>query len=174
MVSIGRRDVVESALELNIGGLPPFSARGCSQKLWVLHMGSFQRTIEGILIYLGQGVKKYRTKIEGSDGEVLATAGLVPGCEVTLGCIQHLWQHVAQSFVTLERIPVKGSVVGIDHHRKVYNPEKVQEKNVTFSSSFEEGFVRYRPLLRMKVLHYELCTVEWDATCRWTLELEEI
>ena len=169
---------METELILNIGGLPPLSARGCKQELMPIQQGSFMRTINGELVLVGGGDLKYRSTIECEDKTTMATNGLYPGSELMVGCIQRLWEKVsndaANEAVTLERYPVTGSVVVMDEDQKQVLVEKVDGKTVHLKDRAKTYYISYRPWLNMRAITYSLNTNEWDLKSGWTLELEEI
>lgn len=164
---------METELEISRGGFPPLSARGCKQELIPLTLGSFHRTIQQKLVFVGEETKKYKTIISCKDQSALATDGLYPGAVVTVACIQNLWQKINGTSCVLDKQPVPGSVEGIVLSKDSIAPESITDRTVTFKESIE-GFVRYRPLLTMRVVNYTLMTDEWQIAVGWTLEMEEI
>ena len=152
---------METQLTLSMGGFPPLSARGCTQTL-TSPPAHFVRTIEGQLICLGPKIKKYVSVIEGSDVNVLSTDNLmIPGTELEVGCIQHLWQRVKGGPFTLSRTPIADSLCFMGQVLDAYEAP-------------EEGFVSYRPLLKMALKSYTLSTDEWGLKTKWRMELEEV
>src|SRR5438046_2382455 len=110
---------MESELILSIGGLPPLSARGCTQELTPIQQNLFRRTINGSLIYLGQKTQqRYRSLITCHDQSVLATEGLWPGQRLRMGCIQRLWQKAMGAEVLLEREAIEASIIAVDARQK--------------------------------------------------------
>lgn len=171
---------MESILKLSVGGLPPLSARGCTQTLTPLPLGHQKRTINGELVHWGDQGVKYKSHIQCQDQTVLATDGLYPGVDVMVECIQPLWQRVdsfdedeiSQS-IRLDRTPVKGSVIAMTSERE-YLDVSCDEDFVRFPKMAESIFVCYRPQLRMQIRHYELFTNEWGLNSGWKLDLEEV
>jgi hypothetical protein len=163
---------MESELVLSRGGLPPLSARGCTQELSPISLGNFQRTVNGDLIFLGVKGMKYRSLISCEDQTVFASDDLYPGMELEVSCIQLLWQESTQSRVMLERDPVPGSVMALDKDRQPIPILEQNNREITLAA--EPCFICYRPLLKMRVISFGLVTNEWQKSNRWKLELEEI
>ena len=169
---------METELILNLGGLPPLSARGCKQELAPIQQGTFYRTINGELVLVGGGDLKYRSVIECQDKTTMATNGLYPGSEVMVGCIQRLWEKISSDdeneSVTLDRYPVRGSVIVMDEDQKQIAVSKIDGKTIHLKDRSKTYYISYRPWLNMRALTYSLNTDEWDLKGGWTLELEEI
>lgn len=168
---------METELSISIGGLPPFSARGCEQELTPIIQGEFHRTINGDLIYLGEDTHtKYKSLITCNDKTVIATDGLHRGNEIQLGCIQRLWQKVApdQKEIILDKIPVPGSVYAIDNNSATIEIVNEDGRKVMLTEPNNGGFVCYRPLLSMRIIQYKLRTNEWGVKVGWQIECEEI
>lgn len=166
---------METVLQLSVGGFPPFSARGCSQKLWLADLGKRLRTLNGDLVYVGPQLKKYRSRIEGQDETVLATEGLCPGAQVQVGCLQRLGQRVEAGSceAVLERSCLRESVIMSGDVGFCF--DSTDPLKIVFSKPLEaELFISYRPLLSMMVGKYELQTQEWEGVCSWVLEVEEV
>lgn len=168
---------MESILKLSVGGLPPLSARGCTQTLTPLPLGHQQRTINGELVHWGDTGVKYQSHIQCQDQTVLATDGLFPGTDITVECIQPLWQRFegapSDNSIRLDREPVQGSVVAMTAEREPLDI-KLEDDMIKLPHMAEPIFVCYRPKLRMRVCHYELFTNEWGLSSGWKLDLEEI
>lgn len=169
---------MESILKLSVGGFPPLSARGCTQTLTPIPLGHQQRTLNGELVHWGEQGVKYQSHIQCQDQTVLATDGLFPGVDVTVECIQPLWQRFESvgdesNTIQLDREPVEGSVIGMTAEREPLS--LILEKNfIILPCMIEPIFVCYRPRLHMKVCHYELFTNEWGLSSGWKLDLEEV
>jgi hypothetical protein len=165
---------MESTLILSIGGLPPLSARGCTQELMPIPQNLFRRTINGSLLYLGQKPQqRYRSLITCQDQSVLATEGLWPGQALKMGCIQRLWQKAVSADVLLERDAIEGSLVAIDAQQ---NPVRILEqtgRKIKLEPHATTVFLSYRPWLDVQVIHFTLCTQEWGLKAGWRLEVEE-
>lgn len=157
---------METVLTLSVGGLPPFSARGCIQSLTPVSTGTFRRTIQQKLVYLGSPEKKYRTLIKCTDKTAIATAGLFPGAIVEVGCIQTVSQKIDENEVVLERSPIPGSLYVDGGEIVLCDGARVVVTGGTY--------VTYRPILTMRILRYALSTEEWEGKSSWELEAEEL
>lgn len=156
---------METELTLSLGGFPPLSARGCTQTL-SLQEAKFARTLCGRLICTGPRVQKYKTLIEGSDQRVLATDSFItPGIEIELGCIQRVWQKVLKGSFKLSRDFVPHSL---------YFESVGHKESLPSCYAPEDGFVSYRPRLKMALSSCRLFTDEWTMKTKWSIELEEI
>lgn len=168
---------METQLRLSVGGFPPFSARGCVQELFLISDGRFSRTVNGELLYLGGsyegGGHKYKTVITCQDKAPLASEGLVRGLEVDVECLQRLTQKVSGKSVVLERDPVGGSLEIIKKDLSCVGIYVQKDRNIVFVENIE-GFVTYRPRLKMRVVSFSLSSQEWDMKSQWRLEMEEI
>ena len=168
---------METELTISMGGFPQFSARGCEQELIPIDQGEFHRTVNGDLIYLAENLHtKYKTIIQCVDKSSIATDGLYRGAEVTIGCIQRLWQKIdqEQKLVQLDKNPVVDSVFAQTSDNQTINVLNVNGREVQIEPIYSEGFVCYRPLLKMKVVSYSLTTNEWGVKVGWKIECEEI
>ena len=164
---------METELILSKGGLPPFSARGCTQTLSSVNLGAFQRTITNKLVYLGKCEKKFKSTIRCQDLSCLATDDLSPGAVVEVGCIQRLWQKIIGAHCFLERPALEGSLFVVDENQQPLENYTYENQTLHFKNS-EKGFISYRPLLTMQVKDYILTTDEWGLKVGWQLDLEEI
>ncbi len=168
---------MESELTINIGGLPPFSARGCEQELTPITTGEFHRNINGDLVYLGSNIHaKYKSTIKCSDKAAIATDGLYRGSEIELGCIQRLWQKFTpnQAELHLDKTPVSGSLYAYSEEKLEIAIIQVDGKRVLLETPNPGGYICYRPLLNMRVIQYSLHTNEWGIKVGWQMECEEI
>lgn len=168
---------MESELTINIGGLPPLSARGCEQELTPITQGDFHRNVNGELIYLGDDTHtKYKSVIKCSDKAAIATDGLYRGREIELGCIQRLWQkfEVNQRDLRLDKTPVSGSVYAYSEDNTEIPILHTQGKSVRLQTPHTSGYICYRPLLSMRIVQYSLNTNEWGVKVGWQMECEEI
>lgn len=167
---------MESELILSRGGFPPLSARGCTQQLMPIESGTLRRTINGALIYTGKAIThKYRSIISCEDKASLALEGFWRGSQVRVGCIQRLWQKIAEREVLLERDPAEGSVFAITTQKQEMTIQEISGRKIVFAeSTLGEAFVSYRPWLDMRVITFSLSTNEWGLKAGWRLELEEI
>lgn len=172
----------ETNLHLSIGGLPPLSARGCSEVLRLAPLGEMKRTINGELIFIGEdSIKKYSCLIKGKDKAPPALEGLTRGQKVTVGCLSYLTQKFISKepnqTVALERDPIPHSLYAFTSERNAIDLSEIKKRTVTFSSSLPEGqeiYLSYRPQLEMIVIDLGTETDEWNLTCGWYLKLEEI
>lgn len=163
----------ETYLTLSVGGLPPFSSRGCRQELAPIKNAEAHRTINGELVTtVSSHHHKYRTKIKGKDQLPVALDSLWKGQSINVGCIQYLWQEPAGNEVTLNRNPVKGSVMAVNQEKREVKVISVEGRNVKLENP---GFVGYRPHLEMKLIDFGYETEEWgDGDITWYMTLEEI
>ena len=173
--------MTETVLKLSIGGLPPMSARGCTQSLTPCPMGDMRRTINGQLIYTGQADRdKYKSVIRGKDNVPPAFEGLWRGQSLKVECLSTLSQRFIgngkATEMTLKREPVKDSVVAFTYDLEEI-PLEVKGKKIKFEtapSEKQDVFVTYRPHLEMTVTDFTTETDEWNLTCGWSLSLEEV
>ncbi|MBY0281712.1 MAG: hypothetical protein K2W94_06090 [Alphaproteobacteria bacterium] len=169
---------METELILSVGGFPPLSARGCKQELIPVPQGNLRRTINGELVMVGGQDLKYKSTVKCDDKTAFATDGLYPGCEVMLGCVQRLWQKVKEAPentpITLERYPVKGSVVVMDENQKQIAIREMDGKKIQLEDRAQTYYISYRPWLNMRTVTYSLNTDEWGIKGGWSLEMEEI
>lgn len=168
---------MESELTINIGGLPPFSARGCEQELIPISQGDFHRNINGDLIYLGDNTHtKYKSVIKCSDKAAIATDGLYRGREIQLGCIQRLWQkfEANQREIRLDKVPVEGSVYAYNEDNIEIMITQAKGRGALLETPHPKGYICYRPLLCMRIVQYSLNTNEWGIKVGWQMECEEI
>jgi len=173
---------METELIIEGCGFPPFSARGCQQELSQVEQGTFRRTVNGQLAYLGPKDHKYRSIIRCEDKVTLVNEGvLARGQVVRIGCLQRLWQQVpvdaASDQVTLEREAVAGSVGCIDALQQPVLIDVVEGKRVRLSmnnDAVRDMFISYRPWLSMRVISLNLNTDEWGLKAGWRLVLEEV
>ncbi|MDR0633092.1 MAG: hypothetical protein LBF84_03050 [Holosporales bacterium] len=172
---------METSLTLSIGGLPPLSARGCTQELKPKPQGFFKRTLNGDLIFVGNSSHKYISTIKCSDSIPIATEGLQIGTPVLVGCIQPLCQKISISeesskSVTLERDVIVNSVQIFDAENRDCPDFTVDGRIVTIPNppQYVGLFVSYYPILNMRVTSFVLTTDEWNMKSGWQLDLEEV
>src|SRR5260221_12587240 len=99
----------ETCLTLSIGGLPPYSSRGCHQVLEPIKSAELHRTVNGELVTtVSELHHKYKTVIKGQDKLPVALGDLWKGQDIVVGCIQMLWQKAEDNSLVLHRtaIPV--------------------------------------------------------------------
>lgn len=163
----------ETCLTLSMGGLPPFSARGCIQVLAPIESAEVHRTINGELVTTVSKLHhKYKSTIKSQDKLPIAMDSLWKGQDVELGCMQRLWEKSDGNTVALSRRPVSGSVVAISQDRLAVEVLQVEGQKVTLAGP---AFVGYRPLLVMKITDFGYETEEWgEGNVSWFLKLEEV
>ena len=163
----------ETYLTLSVGGLPPFSSRGCRQELKPIETAETHRTVNGELVTTTTPLHhKYKTIIKGKDQLPAALDSMWKGQDVKVGCIQYLWQKAEGKKVLLNREPIKGSLVAINELRKKVKIQSIQDKEVELA---EPGFVGYRPRLYMKLVDFGYETEEWgNSEITWYMKLEEL
>ena len=169
---------METELIIEGCGFPPLSARGCSQKLTIVEQGTFRRTVNGDLAYLGPEHHKYRSVVTCEDKVTLVNEGvLARGMVVRIGCLQRLWQQ-GNGRIILEREAVTGSVVALTAAQKSVDVQMIDSKTVDVATGCKDAnmnvFVSYRPWLSMRVISLKLYTDEWGLKAGWRLELEEV
>lgn len=170
--------MTETDLTLEIVGkgnaLAPFSSRECTQTLSPLTQGILRRTINGVLVCVGNGGhRKFQSIISCKDKAPPAFDGLWKGTLVKVGCIQSMTHVVPPNSqkVQLER---EGSSLHLhEYSGKTWPVEGTQNRGVVIPQAFPGGFLSYRPILKMVVKNYFLETDEWGASVGWQLELEE-
>jgi hypothetical protein len=166
---------MESELILSQGGLPPLSARGCTQELMPVESGVLRRTIDGRLIYAGHpSAHKYRSIIYCEDKASLALEGLWRGSLLRVGCIQRLGQKALGVSVYLERDPVAGSVAAVTLRQEKVGIQEIAGRKIVLENNGGEVFVSYCPWLEMRVVNFSLTTTEWGLKAGWKLVLEEV
>ena len=154
--------------------LPPFSARECTQTLTPISQGALRRTINGILVSVGNGGhRKFQSTISCKDKASPALDGVWQGSRLKVGCLQSMTQTVPQGTprVQLERDAL--SLHLYDGQGKVWTVSEAENRWVSVPLEFPGGFITYRPLLIMIVKNYHLETDEWGLSVGWVLELEE-
>ncbi len=163
----------ETDLTLSCGGLPPWSARGCTQVLAPIPNGELRRTVNGDLAYVGnQDHHKYCSVIKCKDKSPIALDGLWQGSEMIVGCIQRVVQQFQTGQCVLDRDPVNHSVVAFDAKGQAVEIHTIERRNITLAT--DKGYVSYCPLLKMRVVDFAYDTDEWGLTVGWELKLEEI
>ncbi len=165
---------LETDFTFSLGGLPPMSARGCTQTLVPIANGELRRTVNGQLVYTGtQTHEKYRSIIECEDKAPAAFDNLWPGAEIKVGCISRLWQKFQGQTVILSRDPVAHSIIALTPARQAIQIASCENRQVDFAQTIEEGYVSYCPLLNMRVVDLMSAVDEWGLKVRWRLVLEE-
>ncbi len=168
---------METELILSKGGLPPFSARGCQQQLIAINNGEFKRTINGNMVFLGSGQPtKYKSVITCKDKTSAALDGVQRGSEITIGCIQRLWQKIPinQEFVKTEKPYVDNSIVIMDNQQNSIPFSIKPDKSIHVGALEKEVYLSYRPELFMQITDFQFYTDEWGIQVGWQLDCEEI
>jgi hypothetical protein len=164
----------ETLLTLKGVGLPPLSARQCTQILEAIPLGKLYRTVNGKLIYTGdERNQKYTTLIKGQDKHPAGFDTLRHGQLVQVGCIQRLWQEEDTSLTQLGRPAVEGSVFVMNEQRKPLSFVQEGPRMIRILSE-EKAYISYRPILDMCVREMNLSTAEWEGGSEWYLKLEEV
>ena len=167
----------ETNLILDISGFPPESARNCTQELKPIANGEFKRSVNGDLMFLETTErKKYHSVISCTDINTPIVDRLWIGSQLSVGCIQNLWQSIApqQTKITLIRPAVAGSVSVVNNFGEQI-PFRQVDNNIELYKPYDEKiFVSFRPWLTMQVINFSMTTKEWDMEGGWRLELEEI
>lgn len=168
----------ETDLTLEIIGkgnsLPPFSARECTQTLTPLPRETMRRTINGVLVFVGnKGHRKFHSLISCKDKASPAFGDVWKGSRLKVGCLQYLTQVIPQNVQTIELERPAVSLCVLNPEGKVLSIGKTEERTLFLTPPYLGGFVTYRPLLFMIVKNYHLETDEWGQTVGWSLELEE-
>ena len=130
-------------------GVPPYSARGLSEKLSPVPASQqLRRTINGNLVdFSSEQFRKFQVSISGSDQDPPALNAVWPGTELVVDCISE--------------IAYESSTGGPDR------------QEVAGSIREADSFTYYRPQLTMKVVNFQLDKDEYGAQISWTLDLEE-
>lgn len=166
--------MTESLLVMEGIHFPSFSIRGCVQELAPLQKSNlFKRTINGDLVYLGEGMdQKYISKITCADEVLPEMAHLWQGNIVKVHCITPLAQPINHGVCTLSKQVVPGSLVVKD--REGSSLEYTTEGGEVLSIYQRPGVVSYRPLLTMAITHFSYRFDEWGGKVGWHIELEEV
>ncbi|MDR2781921.1 MAG: hypothetical protein LBB21_05735 [Holosporaceae bacterium] len=167
----------ETNLILGVAGFPPESARNCHQELSPIPNGEFRKSINGDLLYLETNERKrYRSVISCKDTNSPIIDGIWVGTQITIGCIQNLWQAIdcGKRSVRLVRPPVEGSVCVVNSCGEAIR-FTLEDEEVKLSKSYDEkNFVCFRPWLITRVINFSLETNEWGMSGGWKLVVEEI
>lgn len=167
----------ETNLILGIAGLPPESARNCVQELSPIPNGQFKKSINGDLLFLETNERKrYKSVISCKDVNSPLVDGIWVGSQITVGCIQNLWQsiEVGEIKIRLVRPAVAGSVCAVNNFGEPIKFKLVDNDIELYKPYNEKIFVCFRPWLTMQVTDFLLTTDEWGVSNGWKLLLEEI
>ncbi len=133
-------------------GVPLYSARGLTQTLTPIQAAKVhRRTINGDLIDLSYPqFQKLSSEITCRDIRAPALNGIWPGREIVVYCVAELVY------------PVGGT------------PARPERTDVVGSPYTEGAFVRYMPIINMRVMDFSTAPAEWTADVAWKLNLEEV
>ena len=167
----------ETNLILGVAGLPPESARNCQQELSPIPNGEFKKSINGDLLFLETHERKrYKSVITCKDINSPIIDGIWVGSQISVGCIQNLWQAInpGESKVRLIRPAVEGSVCAVNNLGDAI-PFRLVDDEVELNKIHDEKiFLCFRPWLIMLVINFSLDTDEWGMSGGWKIVLEEI
>lgn len=169
----------ETNLILGLVGMPPESARNCTQEISPIPNGEFHETVNGERIFLKSNDKRrYRTTIVCKDLNSPLVDRMWIGSQISVGCIQNLWQTIdpGKVEVTLVRPPVKNSVGVINEEGIPVRFKLSSEDNIVVIEKPIKArvFVYFRPWLTMQVTNFKLETNEWGMSGGWRLDMEEV
>lgn len=168
----------ETELRISGLGLPPFSSRNCRQTLTPIAKKLCHRTINGRLIYTGKSTHhKYRSTIQGDDQTVPGLSQLWVGSDVSVSCIQVIWENLLPANDALFH-PTKPFVPGTLRAYTLDGQEISVVEIGTDALRIEpiEDSVRvcYCPVLQMKLVNFDFSVQEWAQSSHWSLEFEEV
>ena len=169
--------MTETNLILDVPGLPPESARNCVQELTPITNGEFKKSINGDLLFLETTVRRcYRSVISCKDINSAICDGLWIGTQLSVGCIQNLWQTIqpSQTEIRLIRHPVEGSVCVLNNFGEHIKFELADCTVKLQAPSEQKLFVCFRPWMTMRVVDFSIETDEWGMRGGWKLILEEV
>ncbi|MDR2681438.1 MAG: hypothetical protein LBB29_00080 [Holosporaceae bacterium] len=169
----------ETNLILGISGLPPESARNCTQELHPIPNGEFKKSVNGDLLFLKSSEnKKYKSVISCRDINFPIIDSVWIGSQMNVGCIQNLWQSIepGKQKIRLIRPVVRDSINVLnaagDHIKFTFNDDT---NEVELLKKYDEKiFVSFRPWLIMTVVDFSFETNEWNMNGEWKIVLEEI
>ncbi|MDR2724447.1 MAG: hypothetical protein LBB25_04615 [Holosporaceae bacterium] len=167
----------ETNLILGVAGLPPESARNCQQELSPIPNGEFKKSINGDLLFLETNERKrYRSVISCKDTNSPVIEKLWVGSQLSVGCIQNLWQvlNPGERKIRLIRPAVADSVCVVNKIGDAV-PHTLMDDEIELQKTYAEPiFVCFRPWLSMRVVSFSLDTDEWGMSGGWKIILEEI
>jgi hypothetical protein len=167
----------ESDLILGVVGLPPESSRNCVQELYPVPNGEFRKSVNGDILFLESTErKKYKSIISCKDVNTPIIDGIWIGSQITVGCIQNLWQSInpGEIRIKLVRPAVTGSICVVDKFGDSLKFHASDNEVTLTQVHGNKVFVGFRPWLIMKVINFSMETNEWGMTGGWKLVLEEI
>ncbi|MEI8321274.1 MAG: hypothetical protein WCG05_04635 [Alphaproteobacteria bacterium] len=147
-----------------------------TQSLEVLALGALRRTVNGKLVCTGTGLQKYKSVIQGEGQIPVGFEKLERGQQVTVHCLQRLWQEVVAEEVLLSRPAVEGSVFAMTERKEVVPLEQIKRRKFRLEEGIPEGkiLLSYRPLLEMRLTKISSEGEEWGDKRGWRLSLDEI
>jgi hypothetical protein len=167
----------ETNLILGLAGLPPESARNCQQELSPIPNGEFKKSINGDLLFLETTERRrYKSVISCRDRNSPIIDGIWIGSQITVGCIQNMWQSIApgELKIKLVRPPVADSICVVNNFGDAIRFNLADDEVELHQPHGEKIFVCFRPWLVMKVVNFSLETDEWGMSGGWKLVLEEV
>jgi hypothetical protein len=169
--------MVETNLILGVAGLPPESARNCQQELSPIPNGEFKKSINGTPLFLETSERRrYKSVISCKDVNSPLIDGIWVGSQITVGCIQNLWQAIPSGELEIELIrpAVEGSICVVNELGDPIKFQLTDNKVELYRIYNEKIFVCFRPWMVMQVTNFLLETNEWGMSGGWKLFLEEI
>jgi hypothetical protein len=157
----------ETNLILGFSGLPPKSARNCTQELSPIPNGEFKKSINGELLFLETTERKrYRSVISCRDTNSPIISGIWVGSQILVGCIQNLWQVISpgELGIKLIRPAVDQSICVINSLGDAIKFKSTKDEVELHKTYKERVFVGFRPWLTMKVIDFSLETDEWGTS----------
>ncbi|HCI49089.1 MAG: hypothetical protein A2621_01945 [Alphaproteobacteria bacterium RIFCSPHIGHO2_01_FULL_41_14] len=168
--------MTQTLLKIQGAGMPPVMLDQCTQTLEAMPLGGLHRTVNGELIYTGvPGRMKYRTVCSGTGNGTPGLDALKRGDQVTVHCIQRLWQEATGERTILSRPAVVGTVLVMDENRQAvaFTMNSPSEVAVTPPLSLPL-YLSYCPVLITRVGEIKLKAREWDGGQEWHLGMEEV
>jgi len=95
---------------------------------------------------------------------------------VTVGCIQRLWQEVAgTTTVNLGRPAVEGSIVTMNQERQPLDFRQINSQAIELTAPPNgKAYMGYCPVLKTRLIDFQLKMEEWKHMSSWKLVLEEV
>lgn len=168
--------MIAGLLQLEKPGMSAWVGRDCTQTLELLPLGGLHRTVRGTLLYTGGPTSlKYRSLCRGKGSTLPGINGLKRGDELTVRCLQRLWQEGQGSEIELIRPAVPETVLVVN--------EGGDSVDYVFESSSRLKItppplgcvsITYCPILTMRVVEMKIHTPGWGQLSEWALVLEEL
>lgn len=159
---------------------PVFSTRTAKQTLSPLAAWTALRSHDGTVLN-DQSVPplKFVSVVEGTDERPPAMDTLATLPYVVLACLVPLSAPVLEDSkeCKLQREPVQHSLrfQALTASESAPCPNAaVQGTSVVFPEPSKAGFLFYRPLLKMRLSHFDLSKTEWEQGVSWKMVFEEI